>query len=79
MNEGKFCTKCNEYKLFNNYYKDKKNPTGFACACKQCLKPIKQNHYKNNKEKYKKAIQEFIGRNPTYMEHIKENIIKIYP
>ena len=79
MNEGKFCTKCNEYKLFNEYYKDKKNPTGFACACKQCLKPIKQNHYKNNKEKYKKAFQEFIGRNPTYMEHIKENIIKIYP
>jgi hypothetical protein len=73
MNEGKFCTKCNEYKLYNEYYKAKKNPTGIKSSCKQCLKPIKQNHYKNNKEKYKKAFQEFMIRNPTYKE---KNIIK---
>lgn len=71
MTEGKFCSKCKEYKLLSEYYKASKNPTGVKCACKQCLKPIKQNHYQNNKEKYKQAFKEFIFRNPTYREDIK--------
>ena len=64
--EGKVCTKCNEYKLLCEYYKAKDKAMGVKCACKQCLKPLKQNHYRNNKEKYKKCYQEFMERNPNY-------------
>ena len=49
---------------------------GVKSACKQCNKPIKQNHYQNNKEKYKKAYQEFMLRNPDYhKKFIIKNIL----
>ena len=66
MDERKHCSKCNEYKLLSEYYKAKDKPMGVKCACKQCIKPIKQKHYQNNKEKYKQSYQEFMFRNPTY-------------
>jgi hypothetical protein len=71
MNEGKFCTKCNEYKLFNEYYKAKDKAMGVKSACKQCLKSKQHLHYINNKEKYKQAFQEFIRRNPLYNTNLK--------
>ena len=73
MIEGKICTKCNEYKLFNEYYKAKDKAMGVKSACKQCLKPMKQNHYQNNKEKYKQAYQEFTERNPNYASIYQRN------
>ena len=79
MSEGKVCTKCNEYKLLNEYYKAKKNAMGVKCACKQCLKPIKQKHYQNNKEKYRTAYLRFLERNPNYRslyQGKENNIIK---
>ena len=66
MTEGKFCTKCNEYKLLSEYDKSNSRKMGVRSSCKQCNKPIKQNHYQNNKEKYKRSFQEFILRNPDY-------------
>ena len=66
MTEGKVCTKCNEYKLLNEYYKAKNRAMGVKSACKQCSKPIKHLHYIKNKEKYKQSYQEFMERNPTY-------------
>lgn len=67
MIEGKFCTKCNEYKLLSEYYKAKDKTMGVKCACKQCNKPKQRLHYQNNKEKYKQSYQEFILRNPNYL------------
>lgn len=66
MDDRKICSKCNEYKLLSEYYKAKDKPMGVKSACKQCLKPLKQKHYQNNKEKYKQSYQEFILRNPNY-------------
>lgn len=66
MDDRKICSKCNEYKLLSEYYKAKDKPMGVKSACKQCLKPSKQKHYQNNKEKYKQSYQEFILRNPNY-------------
>ena len=66
MDDRKICSKCNEYKLLSEYYKEKDKPMGVKSACKQCLKPLKQKHYQNNKEKYKQSYQEFILRNPNY-------------
>jgi hypothetical protein len=62
--EGKICTKCNEYKSLNEYHKATGRTFGVKSACKQCTKPIKQNHYQNNKEKYKQAFKDFTLRNP---------------
>ena len=61
--EGKICTKCNEYKLLSEYHKDCKNPFGVNSQCIKCRKPLKQIHYQNNKEKYKRAYQKFKNKN----------------
>ena len=74
MDERKVCTKCNEYKLLSEYHKQRDKPMGVKCACKQCNKPTKQNHYQNNKEKYKKAYQEFMIRNPDYQRKYSSKI-----
>lgn len=66
MTEGKICTKCNEYKLLSEYHKAKDRAMGVKSACKQCLKPMKQKHYQNKKEKYRKVYLQFILRNPNY-------------
>ena len=69
MNEGKICTKCNEFKLLSEYYKANNKSMGVKCACKDCERPVKRNHYKNNKGKYKEAYQEFLIINPDYQHN----------
>ena len=74
MSEGKTCTTCFQYKLFNDYYKNKNKPMGIECQCKQCRKIIKQLHYQKNKERYKQCYENFIERNPNYRrEYYLEN------
>jgi hypothetical protein len=68
MTEGKICTKCKEYKSFNNYYKESKAPDGLKAKYKQCLYFVKKIHREKNKEKYKTSYQEFIFRNPNYQK-----------
>ena len=69
MTEGKFCTKCNEYKLLSEYDKANGRKMGVKSSCKQCNKPKQRLHYQNNKEKYKQSYQEFILRNPSYQHN----------
>ena len=66
MSEGKICTSCYQYKLLNDYYKNKNKPMGVECQCKQCRNIVKQLHYQNNKEKYKENYENFLKRNPDY-------------
>lgn len=68
MTERKICTKCNAFKFLKEYDKAKNRPMGVKSACKDCERPVKQKHYKNNKEKYKQSYQEFILRNPNYQQ-----------
>lgn len=74
--EGKICTTCREYKLLHEYYKESKAPDGLKAKCKNCLYFVKKDHRERNKEKYKKAYQEFMLRNPDYH---KKNLIKNIP
>lgn len=79
MEEKKICTKCNELKSLCEYYKASGRKYGVKSACKQCLKPVKQRHYQNNKEKYKLAYKEFKLRNPNYTHEYylqKKHLIK---
>ena len=75
MTEGKICTKCKEYKLLCEYYKANNRKMGVKSACKECEKPTKMKHYRENKEKYKKAYNEFLLRNPDYRNeyYLKNN------
>ena len=49
MNEGKICTKCNEHRTYNNYYKESKAPDGLKAKCKKCLYFVKRDHRERNK------------------------------
>lgn len=65
-NLTKTCTKCNELKSIDEFYKDKRNKDGYRYTCKQCDKEYKKTYYKDNIENYRHAYNEFIKRNPTY-------------
>lgn len=69
MDEGKICTKCNQYKYLYDYDKNKTKPMGVKSACKECNKPYQKLHYQNNKDKYKQAFQDFMKRNPDYFKN----------
>jgi len=64
----KVCTKCNENKLLSEYHKATGRHKGVKSSCKKCNKSVKQKHYEENKEKYKKCFQDFIDRNPDYQK-----------
>lgn len=69
--DGKICTGCHCLKLYNHYYKETKAPDGLRAKCKECQYFTKKNHREKNRDKYKKAFQEFMDRNPNYY---KKNI-----
>ena len=64
--EGKFCTGCRCFKSYSNYYKETKAPDGLKAKCKECQYFIKKRHREKNIEKYKRAFEEFMARNPNY-------------
>lgn len=66
MTEGKICYYCLIFKSFNLFRKSSTCIDGYRRKCKDCERPMKQKHYLDNKEKYKKSYQEFLLRNPNY-------------
>lgn len=48
--DGRECSKCGEYKLWSEYHKSKKEPSGYKSACKSCRN--------NFKKKYDKKISD---------------------
>lgn len=49
--EEKICTKCCEFKSFNEYHKHKQKLMGVNPQCIECIKTAEQIHLKKNKEK----------------------------
>jgi hypothetical protein len=47
----KQCSKCNEQKSFENFYKDRKAKDGYQSQCKQCRGKGINEYYKNNPDK----------------------------
>ena len=64
--------------IYMNIIKIKINQWVLNVNVNNVEKKVKQLHYKNNKEKYKKAFQEFMIRNPDYYKlyliKLKSNI-----
>ncbi len=67
MAEGRTCDYCSEFKPFNLFKVEKRCKDGYRRKCKQCEKPIKQKHYRENKLKYKEYYKSFLERNPNYV------------
>jgi hypothetical protein len=50
----KVCKKCNEFKAYDLFHKNKAFKDGYQSKCKQCLNEISINYYYQNKEFTKK-------------------------
>jgi 5-methylcytosine-specific restriction endonuclease McrA len=56
MEQGKTCTKCGEWKLFEGFYKRSKN--GRSSHCKDCTKQYQQEYKERNKDRVRENNKE---------------------
>jgi 5-methylcytosine-specific restriction endonuclease McrA len=57
----KFCTKCGEEKLFDEFYIRKNNKSGLSCRCKDCAIEKKQKYQSTYQKQYKENNSEYIN------------------
>ena len=51
--QKKRCPKCNDFKDFSKFYKDKSRKLGITSLCKECLlKKAKEDEYKKKRKEY---------------------------
>lgn len=55
--ESKICTKCNSEKLISEFHKNKRIKDGHHYICKSCCKQFSSQHYKKNKDLFKKYYE----------------------
>lgn len=84
--EGKACTKCDEWKNLNNFYKGKRFKDGYENQCKKCrLKAMaisnekrKEDRLKYNKEYYKRTREKQLLYKQKNAEHYRKYKQKYY-
>lgn len=67
--QGKICAKCGEWKVLEEYHKNKEGKYGRNSQCKECKKEYNKQHYQNNKEHIKEQHKQWRENN---IEHEKE-------
>ena len=67
---GKTCTKCGEWKILDEFYKDKSMKDGRKTQCKNCIKEREKQYYKDNAEYRKEYGKQYRQNNK---EKIKES------
>jgi hypothetical protein len=50
MLTGKVCTKCGEWKKFEEFHKKKTTADGYQYYCKECCKKYKRKYYDSNRK-----------------------------
>lgn len=60
---GKCCTKCEEWKLFGEFHRDKRGKYGRGPWCKSCKALYQQRWYKKNQEHHLKVGQQWLAKN----------------
>lgn len=60
---GKTCTKCGEWKLFKEFYKNKRMIDGHCSHCKMCDKKRLQKYYQDNIEVEREKRKEWQRKN----------------
>jgi len=64
VSQMKTCSKCNEDKLEESFYKKKGYKNGLSSWCKSCEKLYHANKYEDNKEHITKRNAEWVKNNP---------------
>jgi 5-methylcytosine-specific restriction endonuclease McrA len=76
---GRVCSKCNEYKTWDNYYKDIHRSTGYKHVCKDCQIPLdaivrkryRENNLEQCREREKTFRQSEAGQETIYRKNMK--------
>lgn len=82
--EGRVCTRCNEFKLWSEFYRKKKGHNGYTSKCKICAtKQVMECYYDNREERlkymknYHKSNKEKISEDrKKYYQSNKEKILE---
>jgi len=68
----KKCKRCNKDKDFNSFCKTSKNKDGYNNRCRECIKELGKDYYKNNKEIMNLKAKKWYGENKE--KHIKHTM-----
>jgi len=60
---NKKCSKCKEYKLYSEFYKNNRMKCGVSSRCKGCIAEVRKEYYSKNKLKIKWRNKEFYQSN----------------
>lgn len=74
--KGRICTKCTEFKLFSEFYKDKSKKFGVNNSCKLCVLLHNKTYYKNNKEKIIDCSTQYYINNKEKIVYVKQQYYK---
>ena len=73
MANGRFCTKCGEFKQFSDFYKHKNGKFGVTEQCKDCIRNHNRQYYQENKTIAKYRVQQYREK---YPEKIRQSLKK---
>ena len=67
------CKQCNEIKVINDFYKDKKGIGGYRIRCKECVIKNSKEHYWANPDRARKVKKEYRNKSKDKIreEHLK--------
>jgi len=67
------CSQCNVEKCEDEYYKDKRRPSGLWCTCKQCVSIRRKEKYRDNRKKHQtENKQNYIRNKEKRLEYCKK-------
>lgn len=69
----KKCNECGVIKELNLFHKNAKSPDGFRTKCKSCVCKKQSVYRKNNSEKVKLYIRDYIAKNKEYYKQYQKN------
>ena len=69
----KKCNECGVVKKLNLFHKNAKSPDGFRTKCKSCVCKKQSVYRKNNSEKVKLYIRDYIAKNKEYYKQYQKN------
>lgn len=69
---GKTCTKCNEWKLWDDFYRHKQRNDGKTPRCKKCLNTQIAKYQHDNKDKFNQYKRLWRERNPAYNREYRD-------
>lgn len=75
----KKCSKCDEFKLFAEFNRDKRRNDGISYVCKECQSVYSRNDYLKNREKVIKRTREYTISHPEIMKAAKLKYSQNHP